>query len=1170
MGQITESLYQAFFKAAPCKILVLHADSAEIIAVTNGYLSAISTSEKEVLGKSVFDIFPYNLSELQKESGQNLKASFLRVKTLKVPDAMKAQHYSMNNTEGVLTKKIWSAVNTPLLGDAGEVAFIMHSVEDISGIMDEVPQIASITSNQISVSQVLRYSQELKALSKLQEHEARAHTAERMLGLGAWEFNPANGQLYWSESVFDIYGVPHRETAPNFDEYFSLLHPGDRQSSLDRYHDFVVRHAKQIEFHHRVITRDGSTRYIQGVGERYLTSQGELVLGYVLDVTARTKTEQLLRLAGEKVQLGGWRVELDSGKVIWTPETAAIHDMPSSYSPSTVKEALSYYMLDYREMIQRSFESCVQTGSDFDVTCRLLTPLGRQPWVRAIGVAEYDEKGKVIAVQGAFQDVSILHDVDNKVVDAETQRLNLLESISDAFFALDSEWCFTYLNQKAEVVVERSREGLLGRNIWQEFPSAVGTVFDQQYHLAVNEGITTQFESFYPPLNKWLDVTAYPIPEGLAVHFRDITENRERQEQLRLVEAALARQNDIVMITEADQLDEPYGPRIVYVNDAFERLTGYSKEEVIGRTPRMLQGLGSDREQLAHIRRALESKTAVRCEVLNYNKVGQPYWLELDITPLLDDKGHCSHFVAVERDITERKQKDGQLRIAQERFELISKASHDVIWDWDFTTGAVWWNSSVKDVFGYDLASLEPGQESWTSRVHSDDLERVEGGIYEVIDSQTNYWEDEYRFITQNGKVAWVMDRAYILRDKKGKAIRMVGSMLDMTDRIEMEQKLRESQKLEAVGHLTGGVAHDFNNLLTVILGNAEMLVEMLTEGDHLEMAQMTVAAAHRGSELTKRLLAFSRRQPLNPKLTDINTVVEQMKTLIARTLPENIEFQCVLGENLGIAEVDVSELDTALLNLVINARDAMPTGGKLTIETANVEIDEVYASRHAEVASGQYVMICVSDTGTGMTKETLERAFEPFFSTKTAGKGSGLGLSMVFGYTKQSGGHIKIYSELGEGSSIKLFFPRVFEQGDLDIVLTSDRALQGGSEHILIAEDDYLVLQHLKAQLTMLGYRVSVAMTGGEALDKLSVQRDIDMLLTDIIMPGGMNGRELADKAHALYPSIKILFTSGYAENAIVHHGRLDPGVELLGKPYTRLELATKVRKVLDRDCNL
>ncbi|QUS62259.1 PAS domain-containing protein [Synechocystis sp. PCC 7339] len=854
-----------------------------------------------------------------------MSASLQRVMSLKTADIMGIQHYPICLPNGTFEERFWSSVNSPVLGEFGAVEFIMHRVEDVTEIVHEnsfaiLTEITK-TENRIALQDIILRSKELKqTLSKLQEHEARIRTAERILSLGTWEYNPQTGTLNWSKQVFDIYGMTPTQKALDVEEYFAMVHPDDREASIAIYQSFMEENAPRIAFEHRVTTRDGDVRYVKGFGERHWTPDGEIVVGCVQDITSfirnrdkLTQAEYLLHLAGEKARLGGWRVELDPPVVTWTPETAVIHGMPPDYSPPDVSTAVQFYAPEFREFIMEVFERCVQQGEAFDVICQLQVPDGRRPWIRAIGEAERDAQGKIIVVQGAFQDISTL-------------------------------------------------------------------------------------------------------------------------------------------------------------------------------------------------------------------------------------------------------------REAQECFQLISKATNDVIWDWNFATNQVWWNDSITDVFGYALSDMEPGPESWTLRIHPDDKERVLQSIYQVIDGEENYWECDYRFIKSDGQYANVIDRGFVARDGQGKATRMVGSVLDVTERMVMEQRLRESQKLEAVGHLTGGVAHDFNNLLTIILGNAEMLSELVADPNLQSMADMTLSAAKRGAELTRHLLAFARRQPLDPKAMNVNNLVEAMWGLIRRTLPENIELEFVPDPDLGITEIDAGELETALLNLVVNARDAMQDGGKLTIETSTAVLDSDYADRHSEVITGEYVMICVSDTGIGMDSDTVSHAFEPFFTTKSVGKGSGLGLSMVFGFTKQSGGHIKIYSEPGEGTAVKLYFPMVRGAQQVNYPPTQESLPEGGREHILIAEDDDLVLKHLEAQLRSLGYRVTAVISGPDALKVLGTHNDIELLLTDIIMPGGINGRELADRAKAMYPKLKILFTSGYTENAIVHHGRLDPGVNLLSKPYNRLELATKVRQVLSQ----
>ncbi|MBL8705245.1 MAG: response regulator, partial [Rhodospirillales bacterium] len=383
----------------------------------------------------------------------------------------------------------------------------------------------------------------------------------------------------------------------------------------------------------------------------------------------------------------------------------------------------------------------------------------------------------------------------------------------------------------------------------------------------------------------------------------------------------------------------------------------------------------------------------------------------------------------------------------------------------------------------------------------------------------------------------------------------------------DLNQKLRQSQKMEAVGQLTGGVAHDFNNLLTVILGSNEMLAQSLAGNPELRgIAELAVKAAERGAELTNRLLAFGRRQALSPTPSDINRLLAGMEKLLRRTLGEHVDIEMVQSGGLWKAMVDTGQIENAILNLCLNARDAMPQGGRLTIETANVRLDAAYADRHSELEPGQYVMVAVSDTGTGMDAATLERAFEPFFTTKEVGKGSGLGLSMVYGFIKQSKGHVRIYSEQGQGTTVKLYLPRAYTGKPTEEEASGGVAARRGDEKILLVEDDELVRDHVSAQLKSLGYDVVVAANGPEALDLIR-RSAFDLLFTDIVMPGGMNGRQLADEARKLRPTMPVLFTSGYTENAIVHHGRLDPGVHLLQKPYRRQELAAKLRAVLDRD---
>jgi PAS domain S-box-containing protein len=385
----------------------------------------------------------------------------------------------------------------------------------------------------------------------------------------------------------------------------------------------------------------------------------------------------------------------------------------------------------------------------------------------------------------------------------------------------------------------------------------------------------------------------------------------------------------------------------------------------------------------------------------------------------------------------------------------------------------------------------------------------------------------------------------------------------DLTETIAAENQLRQAQKMEAVGQLTGGVAHDFNNILTVITGVIDILSDAVANRpDLVAITKMIDEAASRGADLTRHLLAFARKQPLQPSNLDVNLLVVEAEKLLRPTLGERIEIKTNLSEDLWYAFVDGAQLTSAILNLSLNARDAMRNGGTLTLETRNTHLDEEYAKLNGEVNAGDYVQLSISDSGSGIEPEIIDSIFEPFFTTKGAGEGTGLGLSMVYGFVKQSQGHIKVYSEIGDGTTFKLYLPRTL--GALDVKPDRPAQAVGGDELILIVEDDALVRNYVVGQVSGLGYRTLVAANAEDALKALATN-DVDLLFTDVIMPGAMNGPDLVRRARRRQPSIKVLYTSGYTENAIVHNGRLDAGVLLLPKPYRRADLARMLRAALE-----
>jgi PAS domain S-box-containing protein len=474
------------------------------------------------------------------------------------------------------------------------------------------------------------------------------------------------------------------------------------------------------------------------------------------------------------------------------------------------------------------------------------------------------------------------------------------------------------------------------------------------------------------------------------------------------------------------------------------------------------------------------------------------------------------------------------------------------------------WNSAAERIFGrlaagiigQDFAALPENAGNDFASVHA----RVMAG--------ERLQDLQMRWLHHDGRPLDIAHSGAPVREAGQRATGAVYVSEDVTDKRRLERKLAQAQKMEAVGQLTGGIAHDFNNILTVITGTIEILADGVADRPALaDIAKLIDEAATRGAGLTRQLLAFARKQPLQPQETDINALAGEAASLLRPTLGEHVEIESVLEAEAWPALIDRGQLVTAIINLGINARDAMPRGGKLTLETANVMLDEAYAHLNADVRPGPHVMVAVSDTGTGIPAALLDKVLEPFFTTKEVGKGTGLGLSMVYGFVKQSGGHIKIYSEEGHGTSIKLYLPRASDLALPTAEVASAAAPEGGHELILVVEDDRMVREHVVVQLNSLGYTTLVAVDAATALALLDDGAKPDLMFTDVIMPGGLNGRLLADQALRRRPGLKVLFTSGYTETAIVHHGRLDPGVLLLAKPYRKIDLARMVRKALEAD---
>jgi PAS domain S-box-containing protein len=618
--------------------------------------------------------------------------------------------------------------------------------------------------------------------------------------------------------------------------------------------------------------------------------------------------------------------------------------------------------------------------------------------------------------------------------------------------------------------------------------------------------------------------------------------------------------------------------RVLSWNRGARRLKGYDAAEIIGHS---FATFFTPEDQASQVPAKILANAAadgrVETEGWRVRKDGSRFWALGVLDAIRDEQGGLIGFAKVTRDMTARRLAQQQLEQSEERFRRLVNAVIDyAIFQLDREGNVTSWNPGAERIKGYAASDII-GQHFSRFYTPEDREAGIPAKALETAAKEGKYEAEGWR-LRKDGTRFCAFVVIDPIRAESGELIGFAKVTRDVTERVVAQRTLKEtqeqlavSQKMDAVGQLSGGIAHDFNNLLMIVIGNLETAqknARQLAGATNLQrVLNNAMRGAQRAAALTSRLLAFSRRQPLNPKPLDVNKFLSSAVDFLQRSLGERIEVEVVGAAGLWQVEVDANHLEAALVNLALNARDAMLDGGKLTLEAANVFADEEYCRVNPELSPGQFVVVCVSDTGLGMSPDVLSRAFEPFFTTKEFGQGTGLGLSQVYGFVKQSGGHIKIYSEIGQGTTIKIYLPRLLGHAAETESEKADNQAEGqAGETILIVEDDHDLRAYLAEVLRGLGYKVLTAANAEPALKFLSeLNTQIDLLLTDIVMPG-RNGRQLAEEAQRIRPGLSVLFMTGYSRNAVVHQGRLDPGVELLQKPVSQSDLADRVRGILDQ----
>ncbi|MGE0658901.1 MAG: PAS domain-containing protein [Reyranellaceae bacterium] len=809
----------------------------------------------------------------------------------------------------------------------------------------------------------------------------------------------------------------------------------------------------------------------------------------------------------------------------------------------------------------------------------------------------------------------------------------LFNASPNPYVILDRDLSLVGMNEAYLRVTGRTRAALLGRNMFDAFPSDPGSpsgrllrasfarVFETgqvdvlsliPYPIAGADGSLQEryWSATHTPILDETGAVAFILQHTVDVTELHLLRSGRRADAMQLETGVLSRA-DAVQAANL-RLDEERiwlralfeqapsfmavlrGPDHVFdiANAAYLDLIG--GREVIGRKvqdalPELVEQGFHDRLNRVfasgepYVGQAVPVRLERRAGVLAQRFVDVVY------QPVKAPDGSVIGIFVQGHDVTDQKLAEQAARDSEQRFRTLAESMPNHAWTALPDGNLDWFNERVYEYSGAAPGSLDGS--NWAQIVHPDDVPEAAAVWAEALASGRSY-QTEFRIRRRDGLFRWHIARAAPVRDADGNILRWIGTNTDIEDQklaeagmaelnatleyrvaerteelLRTQEALRQSQKMESIGNLAGGIAHDFNNLLQVIGGNLQLIAADVAGNPSVERrVRNALQGVSRGANLASQLLAFGRRQPLEPKVVNIGRLVRGMDEILRRSLGEEIELETIVAGGLWNTLIDPGNVENAILNLAINARDAMQGAGKLTIEAGNASLDAAYARHNVDAAPGQYVMLAVTDTGCGMTPDVVAQVFEPFFTTKPAGKGTGLGLSMVYGFVRQSGGHVKVYSEPGKGTTFRLYLPRSTQDEDL-LVSAEPGPLRGGSETILVVEDDDAVRETAVALLEGLGYRVLKARDAAAALSIIESGAAVDLLFTDVVMPGPLGSTELARKAVLRMPALKVLFTSGYTENSIVHGGRLDPGVNLLGKPYSREALALRVRQILGGD---
>ena len=901
-------------------------------------------------------------------------------------------------------------------------------------------------------------------------------------------------------------------------------------------------------------------------------------LALATDIASREKIEQALRqseeryrYAAEASQAALWDYDMRTGLISFSD---AFRDMLGYQRledmPKTFEEYRALMHPDDRERVSRKAERLVagETGDRATAEFRLKTQSGQYRWFQSNSKVIRDSEGTAIRRLGSTIDIHERRQAEEQLREQAERMRGMLETASDAIITINERGAIELVNASTEYLFGYTAGELLGNNIRILMTSADRAQHDNHLQRYLDSGESRIMGTTRKLQARRKDGSIFPVRLTVSEVrladrriFTGFIQDITSEEQARLALEASEKRFSAVARTTTDviwELNPDTGK--MWWSEGLEKAFGYAPEDVENHASWVVKRIHpEDRERvLATLEKAIKEQAEWHESYRFLHSDGHYAEVIDNAYVITGDDGRPSHMVGGMKDITLQRQ--SQLKLA-EQARLLDKA-HDAIFVISMDGIVTYWNQGAERIYGWQTEDMLGA--SVADRLFPDK------GNWEQIMQQLlkdDVWEGQSKHQRADGRHRQMQSHLTLVRDDDHQPVSILAINADVSEKLELEEQLRQAQRMESIGQLTGGVAHDFNNLLTVILGNAELLSDALDSNQNLKpLADMVQSAAHRGADLTRQMLAFARRQALEPQTVNVSRLVRAMRPMLERSMPEHIEIDITESPNPWPARIDPTQLESALLNLVLNARDAMPAGGQLTISVRNQVIDDQFARLHSGLQPGDYLALSVTDSGHGIPPEHMDNLFEPFFTTKETGKGTGLGLAMVYGFIKQSNGHVSVESEVDTGTTVRLYLPRATNLHQSPQRAFENEGEPTGTERILLVEDDPLVRKHVSHLVRQLGYQVSTAADGEEALTLIDHgNTTFDLLFTDVIMPGQLRGPDLAREIRKIQPDIRILFTSGYPEDAITTETEQDEDFHLLQKPYQKAELAQRIREILD-----